>query len=177
MIEEDDESFSVLVRPLFKEMLKLLKTRLGRCKRIIMGPPGCGKSTSLYQIVQFGKLAKWIVFYLPDCVTLLFNENTIKANDACKHILLNLLQLNEEIFKEAKVANSKITFKQLIDKAIEEKNCEYCLLDLITELCTYDKGAKVLFAFDSWNKLLHMDNSPNAIVHKIAYWTSFRVRF
>ena len=176
MIDEA-KSISVLVRTLFKQMLTLLDIGIGHEKRIIKGPPGCGKSTSLYQIVHYCKLSGWIVFYLPDCIQLMFNENTLKANDVCKRILRNLLKLNEEIFKEANVPNSKITFKQLIDNAIDEKKCEYCLLDLITELCTYSDGPKVLFAFDSWNKLLHMENAPNAIVETIAYWSSFRVLF
>ena len=176
MIDEA-QTISVLVRPLFKQMLTLLDIGIGHEKRIINGPPGCGKSTSLYSIVHYCKLSGWIVFYLPDCIDLMFNKNTSKANDDCKTILRNLLQLNEEIFKETKVRNSKITFKELIDNAIYEKNCEYCLLNIITELCTFGDGPKVLFAFDSWNKLLHMENAPNAIVRKIAYWSSFRVLF
>ena len=176
MIDES-KSISVLVRPLFKQMLTLLDTGIGHEKRIIKGPPGCGKSTSLYQIVHYCKLSDWIVFYLPDCIDLMFDRNTEEANVVCGDILIKVLEMNQKIFKEAKVPNSKITFKELIDNAIDEKKCEYCLLDLITELCTYNDGPKVLFAFDSWNKLLHKENAPNPIVQKIAYWSSFRVLF
>ena len=168
-------SFTILVRPIFKEMIKLLETRIGMCQRIIMGPPGCGKSTSLYQIAQYCKLAKLIVFYLPDCKDLMFDKNSPKANETCENILRKVLKVNKEIFENCEVPFMGVTFREFIEKGIQEENCQNCLLRLISKLCTIDEGPNVLFAFDSWNKLLQNETTPNEIVETIAYWTSFTV--
>lgn len=93
MIEKDEETIIVVMRPLFSNMMELLTT----CsrKRIIRGPPGCGKSTSLYQIAQYCKLA--------DCIVLMFERNSQEANDACEKILNYVLDVNRLIFEKAKV--------------------------------------------------------------------------
>ena len=160
------------MRPLFKEMIQLLKTRLGICKRIIVGTPGCGKSTCLYEIAQYCKLSGWIVFYLPDCNELMFDTNTPIANDTCKNILLNVLELNHSIFEKTKVTYSESTFKELIER---EEKCENCLLKLISKLCNCEDDQNVLFAFDGWNRLLGNETAPNPIAETIAYWNSFIV--
>ena len=177
MSGEDNKSISVLVRPIFKQMLTLLTHGIGHEKRIITGAPGCGKSTSLYQIAQYCKLAGWIVFYLPDCTDLMFDTKSPKANEHCEKILRKVLEMNHSIFEKARVPYFEITFKELIENGIKEDNCETCLLKLITKLLYFNDGPNVLFAFDSWNKLLHKETAPNAIVKRISYWSSFRVFF
>ena len=146
--------------------------------RIITGPPGCGKSTFLFSIVHYCKLSGWIVFYLPDCKVLMFNEEEAeKAETVCRDILNKLLELNASIFEKAKVTHFEYTFKELIEKGIREEKCQECLLGLIYKLLNYTNGPKVLFAVDNWNRLLLNKKEPsNSIAETIAYWTSFRVR-
>ena len=146
--------------------------------RIITGPPGWGKTISLFSIVHFCKLSGWIVFYLPDCKVLMFDiKEAEKAERVCRDNLNKLLELNASIFEKAKVPYFEFTFKELIEKGIREENCYECLLELIYKLPNYRDGPKVLFAFDNWNRLLlNKKEPPNEIANKIAYWTSFRVR-
>jgi hypothetical protein len=60
-----------------------------------------------------------------------------------------------------------ITFKEFIETGFKEKKCQIYLI--------YKGPSKVLFAFDSWNKLLHKESAPNPIAKTIAYWNDFTV--
>lgn len=101
LIESDKKNISFMVRSPVTNIMDIITDNLltGKSsKRIIIGPPGCGKSSSIYQIVQYCKLKGWIVVYLPKCEALMFDTGTLLAKTNCENILRQLIQLNKAIF-------------------------------------------------------------------------------
>lgn len=89
-----------MVRKPVIDIMDIIMNGDNSSKKIIVGPPGCGKSSSIYQIVQYCKLKGWIVVYLPNCEILMFDKND-NGQEICEIILSDMIKLNKEIFNEA----------------------------------------------------------------------------
>lgn len=102
LVESDKVSISFLVRSPVTDIMNIITdsppTTINN-KRILTGPPGCGKSSSIYQIVQYCKLNGWIVFYMPKCEKLMFDDG--KGEITCMDILDQVIRLNKDIFDKA----------------------------------------------------------------------------
>lgn len=97
LIENDKVNISFMVRSPVTNIMNIITRNLPTNKRILTGPPGCGKSSSIYQIVQYCKLNGWIVVYLPKCEVLMF-ENPDEGEKIFEETLMKLIQFNQDIF-------------------------------------------------------------------------------
>jgi energy-coupling factor transporter ATP-binding protein EcfA2 len=146
-------------------------------KRILIGPTGCGKTTTLYQIVRACSLLdNWVVFHVIDCEQLLTVD---KLENVCREILKYQLHLNP-MFANMKLPDrmdrKDVTIAQFIRRGLDENTCVETCQQLIHELCLWrDNDKRVLFAFDRWNILLEQRALPNSLVKEIAHWFTFEV--
>lgn len=157
LVEKDGLHISHLIRNSFEVLANCIhKIELGEIvtkTKIITGPPGCGKSSTVYQTIHLCLDLNWIVFYIPKCDILLQKDMTLlELENTCEGILEFLLELNPA-FKELTFPYDESTFKNYIRNGIRNGNCLVTLLKLMTRLQSF-QVRKVLFAFDRWNTIL-----------------------
>jgi hypothetical protein len=181
-IENGKNIATLLVRQPLIDIIEIINSEMNskqaiNKKRIIRGPPGCGKSTVLYQAAQYCKSIGWIVFYIDYCNSIAKINAEQGAEDQSYFIsrIIDSTFETNPILREI-LGSDEIKLAETIRNKIRNKRYYSALYNLVHELAIMkDDKHPVLFALDRWNTFLKCEKQ-NSLSDLLANFSHFRLK-